>query len=375
MITHQNSFFYHLTTTVVGISFVINMEELRCMSAQVTDSQFSADTHSKDHLIFEYNGQPEAIVVGTRTVPEDDLIGHVEQRVGRPHRAHSCKDAEDEDGTVTIEPNLVVVHIDTDVEGALVIAARIFQHLCKGPFQIELSSIWLLTHKYDGYHHFPGEFVDTNYFGCSGFALLWSFDHRNLCTCAFYISRGRRWSGPGKGVAKFRGFVYNLTQHVAYVASPSLLGYIMSIGVCDSYDSLDGESDCRRVRMIEESTGYGYGRLPAHTEGEHDIDHFTRWLQQTGEILINNSGRKRTLRSLLHVLEHITEGPRTARLDQRSIDSRKLLQSCESRLLCAVPIIRSRIHAHFDYLDYMTVRTERLSAVVRSNRQAHRTFQ
>jgi hypothetical protein len=90
------------------------------------------------------------------------------------------------------EPAFQLVEVPMAPEGRLVIGAQLFRDLLEGPLAIDVGVLWLLAHKYDGFHQLPGEpwqasskndnnnnnnnNVSTTccFFGCSLFAVMWS---------------------------------------------------------------------------------------------------------------------------------------------------------------------------------------------------------
>ncbi|KAK6084533.1 hypothetical protein SCUP234_03322 [Seiridium cupressi] len=157
-------------------------------------------------------------------------------------------------------------------------------------------------------------------------------------------------------------FTASLKKHASYTSASGFMGYVIALVICIRYDAFDSESDLSQIREIEESTGFRLAGIPRR-DG-FDIERLTQWLQTSGQILITISARKRTLRSVASMLDHVTT--QMDEMGSSHLDGDLQSRAAESsrHLAEAMPSMKSRIHAYQEYMDYMNVRVERLSNVL-----------
>lgn len=273
------------------------------------------------------------------------------------------------------ESGLRLIDICTDNVGALIIDAAIFSRLWRlDSVGFDNGALWLIIHKYDGYHHFRGSNgIDTFFFGFPLSAIVWTFNYKTLATRAIFVSRyinqaiqlPSRASDLGKTDVRLTG-MYELAEvikhHEAHLQSPVFISYVTALTICIRYDRFDGENDLAEIRRIEEFTGFKYFGTPARVD--FDIEKLTRWLQISGQVLITTLGRKRALRSVTSMLDHMTSEMDAVELDHLQTDLQTSVSDSKRALTAAIPFIKSRMQAYDDYMDYMTVRVERLSNIV-----------
>ncbi|KAI1100756.1 hypothetical protein F4804DRAFT_34187 [Jackrogersella minutella] len=226
------------------------------------------------------------------------------------------------------------------------------------------SALWLIRSEYDGFHHFPslatapankedeeekneGEYADTYYIGTSSFALIWAFDRRRLHTRALLIHR-QQHSFSNSAPAAW--FVNILRRHQEFVRSPVLLAYATALSVCCTFD---GEISYRAhvVRLTERETGYS--THSASIEERLGIESLTVSIKEVGEVLNHIANKERHFRFMDGVLDFIVE---TAVLEEEG--------GSTTRLVEAIPLLRSRMRASREYLTYLKERAERLSTVL-----------
>ncbi|ETS87445.1 hypothetical protein PFICI_01273 [Pestalotiopsis fici W106-1] len=232
------------------------------------------------------------------------------------------------------------------------------------------GALWLLHHKYDGYHHFPGDGeIETFFFGYSRQAIIWTYNRRTLSTRAMLVARLPNLS-PSRLAAEISERAQSLLllvleRHARHVSSPNFMGYTFAVSVCFLYDHYDNQHELAQIQEIEAATGFQWLGTPLR-EG-FSIDQITKWLQISGQVLIAYSGRKRSLGAIESLLDHLNSelddeylSPCETALRNHAMDSRHHLSE-------AIPQLRRRIHAYDKYMDYMTFRVERLSSVVNTN--------
>ncbi|KAI0382486.1 hypothetical protein F5Y04DRAFT_46888 [Hypomontagnella monticulosa] len=230
------------------------------------------------------------------------------------------------------------------------------------------SALWLLRSEYDGFHHFPcddslaskydegigaGSGVDTYYVGTSNFALIWTFDRRNLHTQALWILRqGQSFSNS----APVAWFVNILRRHREHVYSPFLLAYVTALSVCCLFD---GEISYRAhvVRLTERETGYS--THSSSIEERLGMESLTVYIKDVGEVLNHIANKERHFRLVDSILDFILEN---AILDPGIFSATE--EESTRKLLAAIPFLRRRMHACQEYLKYLKERSERLSAVL-----------
>ncbi|XXH01977.1 hypothetical protein Hte_008341 [Hypoxylon texense] len=235
------------------------------------------------------------------------------------------------------------------------------------------SALWLLRSEYDGFHHFLSSeksgSADTYYIGTSNFVLIWTFDRRcgphphtpthtqtqtHTQTHALWILRQQQSINSHAPAA---WFLHVLRRHQDHVRSPFLLAYAAALGTCCTFD---GEIAYRAhvVRLIERQTGYSTHSSSVGIEERLGVQSLTVSIKEVGQVLNHNANKERHFRLMGNVLDFIAErAVPEGRGDDREVESTK-------RLLAAVPLLRSRMHASEEYLKYLKERAERLSTVL-----------
>ncbi|KAI1082464.1 hypothetical protein F5B20DRAFT_531382 [Whalleya microplaca] len=215
------------------------------------------------------------------------------------------------------------------------------------------AALWLLRCEYDGFHHFPEADVDTFYIGTSNFVLIWTFNHRTLCTRAIWIMRQVFNSAP---VALFQNV---LRRHQEHVYSPSLLSYVAALSVCCSFDS-EISYRAHVVRLTERQTGYSMHS--SSIEQRVGMESLTVSIKEVGEVLNRVANHERHFRMVDTMLDSILEG--VASVDGLHPDVRDRIEESTYQLTATIPSMRSRMHASQEYLKYLKERAERLSTVL-----------
>ncbi|KAI0124870.1 hypothetical protein BJ170DRAFT_685746 [Xylariales sp. AK1849] len=333
------------------------MNEFRELSRDLLRSaehvvQPAPDFKYRVFATLKYTAQDGSVSAGSQ-LRSDELLDFIAKPVEEQH--HFATRMQTGAGT---QASLRLIEIPTDPNSALVIGTDILSSLLESLLDVDYGALWLIIHKYDGFHSFPGTDRETFFFGWPFYGLMWTFNHKTLTTHVLLINRNER-ARSARAVHELTDIV---TRHGSYIASPGFLGYALSLAICQRFDSYDGEIDWRRVRLIEKSTGYSYTGRPKRAD--INIDDLTQWLQQTGEVRITTSLRKRILRNIVSILDHVASDMGSARADCIRSESQVLVEESTRHLLKAVPPMRSRIHAYDEFLDYMTVRVERLSTVL-----------
>ncbi|KAH9983884.1 hypothetical protein F4779DRAFT_632557 [Xylariaceae sp. FL0662B] len=215
------------------------------------------------------------------------------------------------------------------------------------------AALWLLRYEYDGFHHFGGPEVDTFYIGTSNFVLIWTFDHRTLCTRAIWIMRQVFNSAP---VAWFQNI---LRRHQEHVYSPFLLAYVTALSVCSTFDS-EISYRAHVVRLTERQTGYS--THSSSIEQRLGMESLTVSIKEVGEVLNHVANNGRHFRMIDTILDSIMAG--VGGVDGLSPGARGRMEKSTFRLVATIPSIRSRMHASQEYLQYLKERAERLSTVL-----------
>ncbi|ETS79640.1 hypothetical protein PFICI_09493 [Pestalotiopsis fici W106-1] len=284
------------------------------------------------------NAGPEVTVHET-TIGTDGLVEFV--NCGTPRDDIS----ERPESTQT---RLVIIGIKNSAQGGLAMRRDVFEGLLESRVGIDYSAVWLLLHHYDGYHFFTGNneesMRETHFFGWGVFAVVWAYDYKTCSTLALFIDRLYR--KPGE-TSRLSGLLPIIVQHKAFISSPIYLGYVLSLAIGAGLDVY--QEDWRQMREIEVAIGYGYGQTPRRIPG--NIDQFTT----------------RALRAVGLMLEQVKQTQKDSHMVQfghSDISWRQRSFDSSTTLAQAVPLMTSRIRAYDEYMDYVIVRAERLSAVL-----------
>ncbi|KAK9797921.1 hypothetical protein SCARD494_03093 [Seiridium cardinale] len=178
-------------------------------------------------------------------------------------------------------PGFRLLCIQANERGSLMIDKEIFELLWRLESPgFDDASLWLIAHKYDGYHYFHGpNQIDTFFYGFPFFAVVWTFNHRTLSTAAIIIERKfyRALEGraaprrhvplagidmPSPAYSTSSNFTSSLEKHASYTSASGFMGYVIALVICIRYDSFDSESDLSQIREIEESTGFRWAGIP-----------------------------------------------------------------------------------------------------------------
>ncbi|OTB00626.1 hypothetical protein M426DRAFT_234554 [Hypoxylon sp. CI-4A] len=243
------------------------------------------------------------------------------------------------------------------------------------------AALWLLRSEYDGFHHFPSSYaspayseekgmpeedragmeeqeMDTFYIGTSSFVLIWTFDRQRSQTRALWILRQQRQYEDLGSKAPVAWFLHILRRHQDHVYSPFLLAYVAALSVCCTFD---GEISYRAhvVRLTERETGYS--THSSSIQERLNIELLTVYIKEVGEVLNHVANQERHFRMLDSILDFLIEN---AIVDPGGFGEKE--ESSTRRLVAAIPLLRRRMHASQEYLQYLKERAERLSTVVSS---------
>ncbi|KAI1396786.1 hypothetical protein F4819DRAFT_474176 [Hypoxylon fuscum] len=239
------------------------------------------------------------------------------------------------------------------------------------------AALWLLRSEYDGFHHFEssstspfanddgdgdgdgdgggdvGADVNTYYVGTSNFVLVWTWDGRRRCTRALWILRQQQSFSNSAPVA---WFVNVLRRHQAHAHSPHLLAYATALSTACLFD---GETAYRAhvVRLTERETGYS--THSSSIEERLGMESLTVSIKEVGEVLNHIANKQRHFRFVDAMLDFVVQN---AIEDPR--DRTEAEEKSTRKLIAAIPLLRRRMHASRDYLEYLKERAERLSTVV-----------
>ncbi|KAL7619684.1 hypothetical protein AAE478_010226 [Parahypoxylon ruwenzoriense] len=239
------------------------------------------------------------------------------------------------------------------------------------------AALWLLRSEYDGFHYFPSSpsssasgiedkddvgIADTYYIGTSNFVLIWTFDPRGPRTYALWILRQQQQqSFSANSSVPFAWFVNVLRRHRYHVYSPFLLAYITALSTCCTFD---GEISYRAhvVRLTERQTGYS--THSSSIEERLGMESLTVSIKEVGEVLNHIANKERHFRLVDSALDFVVENALT-NIDSDGCRDRQILEEASTRkLVAAIPLLRSRMHASQEYLKYLKERAERLSTVL-----------
>ncbi|KAI1441746.1 hypothetical protein F5Y02DRAFT_398487 [Annulohypoxylon stygium] len=258
----------------------------------------------------------------------------------------------------------------SDPNSSLWITKDVFLSLVDS-MRMNPAALWLLRNEYDGFHHFPssstsfypdldeiekyeGEmtYTDTYYIGTSNFVLIWAFDQHRRHTYALVILRGINATSIPAG-----WFVNLLQRYQKHICSPSLLAYIAALSICCNFDA-EISYRTRVVRLIEKQTGYN--THSSSLENRIDMQALANSIKEVGVMLNHTANKERHFRLVEGILDFIVEN---AVLDP-DLEGEAWQEDSTKKLVEAIPLLRKRVHACQEYLEYLKERAERVSTVL-----------
>ncbi|KLU92576.1 hypothetical protein MAPG_11521 [Magnaporthiopsis poae ATCC 64411] len=228
---------------------------------------------------------------------------------------------------------------------------------------------YLICRDYDGFHTYGGGggaavassaagTLTTRFLGTALYGLVWTFDPSTLTTLALFLDR-RRQTFPD-----FVDTLRALQQHLA--AGPSLLGFASSLFLMHEFDAETERWELKTLRKVEAETGLGpHPGFRANEVRDFDIRQLTSWLQAVGEVGGDMDNRMRHVRAARAVLEVVkSECTDLQELGFHGDDARERYRDAAAALAEATPVMDQRMATYLEYLAYMSVRAQRLSAVL-----------
>lgn len=265
---------------------------------------------------------------------------------------------------------LVRILRDASDTSLLAISPEALQRLARSPAAgFDPASFYLLAHRYDGFHRFPAgphhRYKETVFFGSSMFCALWSIDPKARSTFAILLCRASY-------TATVQLVDRALAHYKTYILAPTMLGYVLCTAAIMRTERLGG--DPGQLRRIERDTGFAYEGRP-QVSARHNVRKLTRWLQESGQVVMIVASCKRNLRLISDMLECMMARPEAydsvgSAATPVEIEVENRARECSSALLQAVPPLLSRIRASGEYVDYMKLRAERLSTTVSHSTRA-----
>ncbi|KAK7753995.1 hypothetical protein SLS62_004094 [Diatrype stigma] len=259
-------------------------------------------------------------------------------------------------------PSLRIVAIPSSVtanwESVLEIHKQSFIRIISA-IGLNPAALWLLKHRYDGFHHFPqGRNLEAFFFGASLYALIWTFDRTTQSTRAIYIQRFKGFH-PGMDVG-FDSLANILKKHKDHVYSPNLLAYSACLDLSHFYDAVLGKNELSYIHHIERSTGYGPESLGLRER--YNIDELMQGLQGLGGSLNNMANLQRHFRIVESVTAFLEKDP--IRVDDLPPEIHDQVEHSSAQLTEGLPLLKSRTHASMEYVAYLKERSERLSSIL-----------
>ncbi|KAL8346215.1 hypothetical protein RB601_004004 [Gaeumannomyces tritici] len=266
---------------------------------------------------------------------------------------------------------LRIAHITRKLDVSLEISQKSFLSLL-ATMRADSCVRYYICHDYDGFHTHGGgggaaatpsgaggsSTLTTRFLGTLLYALVWTFDPCTLTTLVLFLNRR---------LHTFLGFVDTLRAlrlHLA--AGPSLPGFASGLFLTREFDHQTGRWELGTLREVETETGFGpHPHARANTARNFDIQQLTNWVQAVGEVGGNMDNRMRHMRVARGVLEVVkSEGADPPDLEFRGGDARRRYLEASAALAEAVPVMDRRMATYIDYLAYLSVRAQRLSAVL-----------
>lgn len=339
------------------------MEELRDLAwTEFQEYTAAACEPSRDALevVTISTGSSEELTYVHSGLGVDEAASFFDRPLGEPH-------------STSPQATLRLVRIlrDASDTARLAISPDTLQRLAGSPAAgFDPASFWLLAHRYDGFHRFPAgsnrQYHETLFFGSSLFCALWSFDPKVRSTFALLLCRA-------SSTVMVQFVDRALAHYKAYILAPTMLGYVFSKAVSLWIERVN--EDHERLRQIERDTGFAYGVRPL--TARHSVRKLTQWLQESGQVAINMTLRKRNLRFISDVLEYMMTGDETysgtgTAATPAEVEVENRAREFTIALLQAVPPLQGRIRANDNYMDYLKLRAERLSTTVSHSARARR---
>lgn len=214
-------------------------------------------------------------------------------------------------------------------------------------------ALWFIAHRYDGFHRFYHNGLNTTIIGTSMYLLVWTFNPAENSTVALFMER--------RTIGMVEEFSNTLELYKRLAQSPGYIPYAMALAHCNWADSNTNDRLLSRIHELEDFAG-------SKTDGNitpwkrYDIDKISAWLKTIADVLINFANRERNTHMIQAILDSIPDMSEDClHLDQRFHED---LKKSNEELMPVVKLLKGRASAYENYIKYLKERAERLSNIV-----------
>ncbi|KAH8591297.1 hypothetical protein B0O99DRAFT_578626 [Bisporella sp. PMI_857] len=302
--------------------------------SQMFDSSYLSHPLLATISILQFADEPAKCSSGNRTMKELD---------GFINRAYTSR----------LSASFKLIYITRSTDNRLAIGEGQFLNLVK-MMGIDQGVLHLVGHEYDGFHRIPDEGAETCYLGTSHYALFWTYSYTSCTSHAILINRLPNY------LPRLTAF-FESNKH--YIHSPVFVPYVASLYNNDLYDTELKSNQIPTLKWLESRVRHGPTSYHLPMNQRYDMNDLTNALQFLGRVQCDIANIQRHLR-LFGAVKAFLRTKSGQDLSSVNAEARSAVEKSTEYLLEALDLLSYRADASNEYLIYLTVRAERLSAVI-----------
>jgi len=216
--------------------------------------------------------------------------------------------------------------------------------------------LWLISSKYDGFHHIKAQnkHADTYFFGFFHSAVVWTFLPATACTKVLLISRIS---------SQHETFYVLLNRYTPHLFTPYVPFMAIALATMLGYDErLD--SYVNDIINVEKGTGFSWvgEDMP---DFRFDVDALAKWSRVSASVQINIINLLRHHDNCIRALDTIQELHNKGILESANVKYKEDYDRSITEILDAIHILKMRADSFIPYATYLKNRAEAQISVVR----------
>ncbi|KAH8669521.1 hypothetical protein BGZ60DRAFT_407646 [Tricladium varicosporioides] len=216
--------------------------------------------------------------------------------------------------------------------------------------------LWLISSKYDGFHHIKGKkkgHADTYFFGFFHSAIVWTFLPETACTKALLISR------LSSQHESFYALLNSYTSHLFTPYVPLLA--ITLTTMCSSDEILDRYAN--DIINVEKGTGFSWVSRDISVLS-FNVDALARWSRASANAQINIINLLRHHESCICALDTIQAKHTGGNLASSNAEYKEDYDRSITEILDSIHVLKMRADSFIPYATYLKNRAEAQISVI-----------
>jgi hypothetical protein len=217
--------------------------------------------------------------------------------------------------------------------------------------------LWLISSKYDGFHHIKAQkngHADTYFFGFFHSAIVWTFLPATACTKALLISRHS---------SQHESFYTLLDSYTPHLFTPYVP--LMAIALTTMFSCDEGlDRYVSDITNVEKGTGFSLVSTNM-SDLSFNVDALARWSRVSAKVQINIIKLLRHHMNCIRALDTIEVKHTRGNLESPNAEYKEDYDKSIIEILESIHVLKMRADSFIPYATYLKNRAEAQISVVR----------